>query len=102
HKAVIEEVVEEASKIVANEFCKFVEAMGSKRYVEIVKAIDREGATWSQIKRYLEIKLGTKIYDSELARLLKNLMNNGFIDKANDTYFIPDPILRHTARDIQC
>ncbi|MEM1608228.1 MAG: ATP-binding protein [Ignisphaera sp.] len=102
HKAVIEEVVEEASKIVANEFCKFVEAMGSKRYVEIVKAIDREGATWSQIKRYLEIKLGTKIYDSELARLLKNLVDNGFIDKANDTYFIPDPILRHAARDIQC
>ena len=102
HKNIIDEVVEEASKIVANEFCKFVDAMGSKRYVEIIKAINREGATWSQIKRYLEIRLGVKIYDSQLARLLRNLINNGFIDKRNDTYVIPDPILRHTTRNITC
>ena len=76
--------------------------MGSKRYVEIIKAIGREGATWSQIKRYLEVRFGTRIYDSELARLLRNLVNNGFIDKRDDVYVIPDPILRYASRNISC
>jgi DNA-binding HxlR family transcriptional regulator len=65
----------------ASEFCSFVNAMGSRRYVEILKALGDEGATWSQVKRYLEVRYGTRIYDSELARLLKNLMDNGFVEK---------------------
>ncbi len=101
-RTIIDDVVEEASKIVANEFCKFVDAMGSKRYVEIIRAINREGATWSEIRRYLEIRLGTKIYDSELARLLRNLIDNGFIEKRDDLYIIPDPILRQASRNILC
>jgi len=99
---IVDEVVEEASRIVVNEFCNFVNAMGSKRYIEIIKAISSEGATWSQIKRYLEIKLGTKIYDSELSRLLKNLIDSGFIEKKDDLYIIPDLILRHSSKSIKC
>jgi hypothetical protein len=46
--------------------------MGTKHYVEILKTIGEEGASWSKIKRYLELRLETKIYDSEFARFLKN------------------------------
>ena len=98
----IDEVLEEASKIAISEFCNFVNAMGSKRYIEIVKAVGSEGATWSEVKRYLELKLGTKIYDSELARLLKNLIDNGFVEKRDNTYTIPDPILRYATKAIRC
>jgi AAA+ ATPase superfamily predicted ATPase len=56
-KSVIKEVLEEASKISINEFCNFVEVMGTKRYVEILRAIGKEGATWSQVRRYLELRV---------------------------------------------
>lgn len=99
---IINEVLEEASKIAINEFCNFVNAMGTKRYIEIIKAIGEEGASWSQIKRYLELRLETRIYDSELARLLKNLIDNGFIDKKDNVYVILDPILRYASRNVKC
>ncbi|MCC6054160.1 MAG: ATP-binding protein, partial [Thermosphaera sp.] len=60
------------------------------------------GATWSQVRRYLELRLGTRIYDSELSRLLKNLLDNGFIEKKEDSYVIPDPILRYASSFIKC
>lgn len=101
-KSVIKEVLEEASKISINEFCNFVEVMGTKRYVEVLRAIGKEGATWSQVRRYLELRLGTRIYDSELSRLLKNLLDNGFIEKKEDLYVIPDPILRYASSFIKC
>jgi AAA+ ATPase superfamily predicted ATPase len=100
--SIIDEVVEEASKIASSEFCNFVSAMGSKRYVKVLKALGEDGATWSQIKRYLEVRLGTRIYDSELARLLKNLVDNGFVEKRGGVYVIPDPILRHASKVIKC
>ena len=99
---IIDEVVEEASKIVINEFCNFINAMGSKRYIEMVRAVSSEGATWSQIKRYLELRLGVKIYDSELSRLLKNLIDNGYIEKTDELYTIPDPILKYSSKSIKC
>jgi len=100
--SIIEGVVEEASKIARSEFCNFVSAVGSKRYVEVLRALSGGGATWSQIKRYLEVRLGTRIYDSGLTRLLKNLVDNGFIEKREDLYVIPDPVLRHASRTIKC
>jgi AAA+ ATPase superfamily predicted ATPase len=100
--SIVNEVVEEASKMAASEFCNFVNAMGSRRYVEILKALGDEGATWSQVKRYLEVRCGARIYDSELARLLKNLMDNGFVEKRGEVYAIPDPILRHASKTIRC
>lgn len=99
--SIINEVAEEAS-IALNEFCNFVKVMGTSRYVIILRAIGGEEVTWSQIKRYLEMKLGTKIYDSELSRLLKNLIDNGFIEKRGDLYLIPDPILRTASSFVKC
>lgn len=99
---IISEVLEEASKIAVNEFCNFVNVMGTKRYVEILRAIGEEGASWSQIKRYLELRLETRIHDSELARLLKNLIDNSFINKKDNAYVIPDPILRYASRNVRC
>jgi len=63
-----------------------------------MKAVGEE-SSWSEIKRFLELKLGTRIYDSELARLLKSLIDNGFIDKKDGVYIIPDPILRHASKN---
>jgi len=100
-KEVIDKVLEDASRIAIQEFCNFVKVMNSKRYVEILKIL-KEGATWSEIKRYLELRLGTRMYDSELSRLLKNLIDNGFIEKKDNMYMIIDPILKYASEKIQC
>jgi hypothetical protein len=76
--------------------------MGTKHYVEILKTIGEEGASWSKIKRYLELRLETKIYDSEFVRFLKKLVNNGFIEKRNSMYIIPDSIPRYTSENVKC
>jgi len=99
---IIEKVVEETTATAINEFCNFIEVMRSERYLEILKALGLEGATWTQIKRYLEIRLGTRIYDSELARLLRNLVDSGFIEKINNMYVISDPILRQATKKLRC
>ncbi|ADM28614.1 ATPase [Ignisphaera aggregans DSM 17230] len=99
---IIKEVLNDASRIVLNEFCRFVEVMGSERYVYILRAVAAEGATWSEIKNFLEIRLGTKIYDSELSRLLRNLIDNGFLEKEDNVYRAVDPILRYVARNAKC
>lgn len=99
---VLDSVLEEASRIAIQEFCNFVEVMGSTRYIELLKVLSRGSAAWSELKRYLELKLGVKIYDSELARLLKNLIGNGFIEKKEDMYVVVDPVLRYASREIRC
>lgn len=90
----IEKVLEKASKLALQELYNFIRLKGSKRYIEIMRAVKNE-ATWSEIKRYLELKTGEKIYSSALSRLLKNLINAGFIEQRDKKYFIPDPVLRY-------
>jgi len=90
----IMKVLEKASKLALEELHNFVRLRGSRRYLEIMKAV-KDGATWSEIKRYLELKTGEKIYSSALSRLLQNLMDSGFIAKKNNMYYIPDPVLRY-------
>jgi len=97
----LNETIDIASKIVLKEFCNFVKATNSKRYILIINAL-KFGARWSEIKKYLELKEGKTIYDSELTKLLKNLQNNGFIQKEGETYIISDPILRKISNKINC
>ncbi len=97
----LEEVVEKAFKLVLKEFCSFVKERGSKRYVELMKGL-KLTSKWSELKRYLEIKEDKRIVDSEMDRLLTNLLDAGFVEKINNEYRIVDPILREYAEKIRC
>ncbi len=90
-----------ASGIVEEEFCNFVRAMGSRRYVLIINAL-KHGATWSEIKRYPELREGRPISDSEVTKLLRKLVDNGFVIKVNNEYVIVDPILRRISDRVRC
>jgi hypothetical protein len=89
---VVDAVLEEASRMMIKEFSAFVDSRRSGRYAWVMKAA-KSGATWSEIKTYLELKTGETIYDSELAKLLKNLADAGFLAKDGSRYVIPDPVL---------
>ena len=68
--------------------------------MDIIRAA-AEGAAWSEIKRYLEIKHGV-IHDPEFARLLKALLDEGFLVKEGGLYKVADPLLRRAARRRPC
>ncbi|MGC9135633.1 hypothetical protein [Caldivirga sp.] len=51
--------------------------------------------TWSEIKRCVEVKVGS-ISDVRFNELLRNLVRYGYLAKINDKYIIPDPMVKYT------
>ena len=99
----LEATVERAAEIAAGEFCNFVRYMGTRRYVSVAKlAAAAGGARWSDVKRLLQAEEGRPISDSEVTKLLRNLVDYGFLEKRGELYAVPDPVLRRALRDIQC
>ncbi|ACB39381.1 AAA family ATPase [Pyrobaculum neutrophilum] len=94
-ETLVAEALEKAARLAWGEFCRFVQLRQSRRYIYIMQAA-AEGAAWSEIKRYLEIREGP-LYDAELSRLLKTLVEEGWLEK-NDVYRPADPLLRHAAK----
>jgi AAA+ ATPase superfamily predicted ATPase len=94
-EGLIEEAADKAARLAWSEFCRFVRLRGSMRYLHIVAAA-AEGATWSEIKRYLEIREGP-VNDAEVGRLIKSLVDEGWLEKG-ETYRVADPLVRRAAR----
>jgi hypothetical protein len=92
----LREVVEKAARLAWGEFCNFVKLRGTARYLHIVHAA-AEGVTWSEVKRYLEIREGP-INDAELSRLLKSLVDEGWLEK-REVYRLTDPLMRYAAKN---
>ncbi|MCI2415779.1 MAG: ATP-binding protein [Candidatus Aramenus sp.] len=97
----LEDVVEKAFKLASKEFCAFVKERGSRRYVELMKGLKLTGK-WGELKRYLEIEEGRKVSDSEVTRLLANLVDAGFVEKVDEEYRVADPVLRENVDKITC
>ncbi len=96
---VLMEVVDEASGLVAREIKRFLEtrSIGWKRYLYALEAIASiHGASWSIVKKYLETREGARISDSILYKVLKNLVDHGFIVKEDNVYRVSDPIIGYT------
>jgi len=92
----IKRTLEEGSKLALQELKNFLKLrpIAEARYKLILKRIAQEECSWRDIKSYIEMKLGM-ISDSNLALLLKQLLDVGFIEKRGRTYAIADPILRY-------
>ena len=92
----LREVVEKATRPAWGEFCNFVKLRDTARYLHIVHAA-AEGATWFEVKRYLEIREGL-INDAELSRLLKSLVEEGWLEQG-EAYRLADPLMRYAAKN---
>jgi len=98
----LEATVRRATEIAAEEFCNFVRYMGSRRYIPVAKLAAARGARWSDVKRLLQAEEGRPIGDSEVTKLLRKLVDYGFLEKRGEVYAVPDPILRRALQDVQC
>jgi hypothetical protein len=89
-------IIDKASKLSGSEVSHAlnVYGVGKKRYVETLKIVaSRNSSRWSEIKRALEAKLG-KIPNNVLSNILRNLVDQGLLERTNGMYEIADPILR--------
>jgi Predicted ATPase (AAA+ superfamily) len=90
----LEAAVERAAEIAAGEFCNFVRYVGTRRYVSVAKmAAAAGGARWSDVKRLLQAEEGKPISDSEVTKLLRNLVDYGFLEKRGELHAMHDLVL---------
>ena len=100
-KDVVEEVLDEASKLSLEEFNKFLEKHkpAERRIFEVARAIATGKKTWSEIKAHLESVEQRTIPDSSLNRVIKALLKASFVEKIvegrNIYYQLTDPVLSH-------
>lgn len=103
-KEVVDEVLEEASRLVAAEFEKFLESHkpAESRILACAKAIADGENTWSRIKRRLEDAERGEIADPVLHRALRALVKASYVERIvegrNVYYKIADPVLAHALR----
>ncbi|MEM0463211.1 ATP-binding protein [Pyrobaculum sp.] len=90
----IRQTVSYAVDLIKQEFAHFLEGKwaAEKRYRVIMEAA-AECAAWSELKRAVEASEGRRINDAEITRLLKNLVDYGFLEKRGDLYCPPDPLI---------
>ena len=101
---VVDEVLEEASRLAVSEFEKFLERHkpAEFRILTCARAIAEGKNTWSQIKKYLENVKRREIADPVLHRVLRALVKASYVEKIVDGrnvyYRIVDPVLEHALR----
>ncbi len=72
--------------------------VGRPRYVAILKIVAERGtATWSEIMRYVESRLG-RVPRNTLSNMLRNLVDMGILERRENGYSIADPILVHAVK----
>lgn len=97
----LQKIAEKASELALAEIRHFLDerGIGKPRYVQTLKIISTLGeASWSEIKRALEAKIG-KIPDKALSSILQNLLDAGIIVKENK-YRIAERILDLAVRKL--
>jgi len=97
HDKALEEVHKIAVKFINDELYKII-APSKKRYAAILKAVAQGISSWSDIKRYVVVKTGN-ITDARFNELLERLVKYGYIERKDDKYVIPDPIVRRAVID---
>ncbi|MEZ0247646.1 MAG: ATP-binding protein [Thermoproteus sp.] len=95
HEEALRETVEAAAALIRREFRNFLigREQAEGRYLAVMRAA-KNCATWSDVKRALEAAEGRAINDAEVSKLIKNLVDYSFLEKVDDGYCPPDPLIR--------
>jgi AAA+ ATPase superfamily predicted ATPase len=93
-RARLEDFLETAARLAAEETKKILR--WSERYLVVLRAIASGASRWSQIYESASMKLGP-ISKSDLTYLLNRLLRYGYLEKKNDEYIVPDPVVKYMA-----
>jgi AAA+ ATPase superfamily predicted ATPase len=93
--------VREIGKSMARkEFLNFLapRQIAKRRYMRIMKNLASNPATWSEIKRSVQVLEGRTVNDRGITDLINTLVKAGFIEKTGELYQIGDPLLAEAIR----
>ncbi len=94
-REVINEAIDKAYQLALKELSSYLSTRGvaRARYVEILRVIaGGDGMSWSEIHALVSRSLG-RIPKPVFSKLLKNLLDAGFIEKRGSYYYVADSIL---------
>jgi len=93
-------VLEMAARLAYEELSHALQmyGVGRPRYEAVLKiAAERDPASWSEILRYVESRLG-RVPRNTLSGIIKNLADMGLLEKTTGGYRVADPVLRYAVR----
>ncbi len=90
----IRRTISYAVELIRQEFAHFLEGRwAAERRYQVIMEAAAECAAWSELKRAVEAAEGRHINDAEITRLVRNLVDYGFLEKRGDVYCPPDPLI---------
>jgi len=95
-KETVDHTLEEASRLSASEVMNFLEIrrIARVRYLAILTRLAQGSASWSELKRSVQVEEGRSISDYVFNSLLSNLVNATLVAKSTSgSYSIEDPVL---------
>lgn len=91
--------IKKGTKLEAQELEHFLKTrpQARKRYVAILRTAARlrRPARWITLKTNLEAEERKRVSNKIFSALLEKLVRANFLDKKEDAYFVPDPLLIH-------
>ncbi|WP_243671580.1 ATP-binding protein [Vulcanisaeta sp. JCM 16161] len=98
HREALDKVFNDGVKLVLSELDAVIKPSRA-RYLAILNAVAHGLNTWSEIRRYVEVRTG-EVSDAVFNRLMKNLIRYGYLSKVNNTYVIPDPVVTRAVMEV--
>ena len=92
----LDRALEASANKAGGQFAEFmVNRSAREKYEQIIVALSKKPLPWKKLKDSLELKFGKKLYDRNFNDLIRNLEENGFIEKQNVFYNISNPLLAY-------
>ncbi len=92
HKSALLKVTEEGSKLAKKELDNFLHKRNRVVYTLVLKLITQGHNQWGMIKQQFA-KKDKAVSDRQLDLYLKELIDHNFVEKADQVYSVPDPLL---------
>lgn len=97
-KEAIRAVTEKALGIVEGELEELFKR--SSQYRHVLKAVSLGAASWSSIKKAVEVWIGRRLANAEITRSLNTLTSLSIVEKIDGEYRIADPLIAEYCRKI--
>lgn len=96
HGRAMNKTLREGSRLVRDELESFLaqRRQARTRYLAVLKMLASPLA-WSDVKRGLAAKLGRAVSDKQLSNYLAELVDYGFLVRAENRYALADPLIKH-------
>ncbi|HEV2230629.1 MAG TPA: ATP-binding protein, partial [Thermoplasmata archaeon] len=91
--------VAEARKVVRGELAHFLKGRERGTHWDALRLMV-SGASWTEIRDGLAARRGSPVNDNTVRNVVRNLSAAGLVEKVDDRYVLPDPMVRGYVRSL--